>query len=108
MPHAIAHRDTTKYERQLHAMNMVQGSKLAGLYPNVAQATVNSIHHQAVKDLGRDLVVEARSAGPEKRETRIRNHPRLAAALCEQIDSVGQAARRLGINRAAHAWGRTG
>ena len=25
----------------------------------VAQATVNSIHHQAVKDLGRDLIVEA-------------------------------------------------
>jgi putative glutamine amidotransferase len=29
------------------------------MFPNVAQATVNSIHHQAVKDLGRDLVVEA-------------------------------------------------
>jgi putative glutamine amidotransferase len=29
------------------------------MYPKVAQAMVNSIHHQAVKDLGRDLVVEA-------------------------------------------------
>jgi putative glutamine amidotransferase len=29
------------------------------MYPSVTQATVNSIHHQAVKDLGRDLVVEA-------------------------------------------------
>jgi putative glutamine amidotransferase len=59
VPHAIAHRDTSKYELQLHPMSLVQGSRLAAMYPNVAQATVNSIHHQAVKDLGRDLIVEA-------------------------------------------------
>lgn len=59
VPNAIAHRDTSKYERQLHTMNVVQGSHLSTMFPNVSQATVNSIHHQAVKDLGRDLVVEA-------------------------------------------------
>jgi len=59
VPQAIAHRDTAKYELQLHQMNLVQGTHLAALYPNVAQATINSIHHQAVKDLGEDLVVEA-------------------------------------------------
>ena len=40
-------------------MSLVAGSKLAQLYPGVAQAKINTIHHQAVKDLGRDLVVEA-------------------------------------------------
>jgi len=59
VPHAIEHRDTSKYELQLHAMNFVQGTRLAKMYPDTAQATVNSIHHQAVKDLGRDLIVEA-------------------------------------------------
>jgi putative glutamine amidotransferase len=29
------------------------------MFPGVRQAKINSIHHQAVKDLGRDLVVEA-------------------------------------------------
>ena len=59
VPQALTHRDTTKYELQLHPMSLVQGSELAAMYPNVTQATVNSIHHQAVKDLGRELVVEA-------------------------------------------------
>jgi putative glutamine amidotransferase len=59
VPHAITHRDTSKYERQLHSMSLVQGTPLEAMYPNVAQATVNSIHHQAVKDLGSDLIVEA-------------------------------------------------
>jgi putative glutamine amidotransferase len=59
VPDAIAHRDTTKYELQLHTASLVQGTKLASLYPGVTQATINSIHHQAVKDIGRDLVVEA-------------------------------------------------
>ena len=34
---------------------------MARLYPELAKARVNSIHHQAVKNLGRDLQIEARS-----------------------------------------------
>ena len=56
---AIAHRDSDMYDRALHDVNLVAGTRLAQLYPGVAQAKINSIHHQAVKDLGRDLVVEA-------------------------------------------------
>jgi putative glutamine amidotransferase len=56
---SISHRDTALYERSLHDMTLVQGTRLAQMYPGVHQARVNSIHHQAVKDLGRDLVVEA-------------------------------------------------
>jgi putative glutamine amidotransferase len=56
---SITHRDTALYERSLHDMTLVQGTRLAQMYPGVHQARVNSIHHQAVKDLGRDLVVEA-------------------------------------------------
>jgi putative glutamine amidotransferase len=57
--HAISHRDADLYERALHDVNLVQGTKLSQMYPGTKQAKINSIHHQAVKDLGRDLVVEA-------------------------------------------------
>jgi len=60
-PDALKHVDSERYERQLHALELVPGSVLAGLYPQQRQAMVNSIHHQGVKDLGRDLVVEARA-----------------------------------------------
>src|ERR1700712_1269369 len=56
---AISHRDADLYERALHDVTMVQGTRLSKLYPSVKQAKINSIHHQAVKDLGKDLVVEA-------------------------------------------------
>jgi putative glutamine amidotransferase len=59
VPEALSHRDAAKYELQMHEMNIVQGSSLAKLYPGVTQAHVNSIHHQSIKDLGKDLVVEA-------------------------------------------------
>ena len=56
---AVSHRDTALYERALHDVTFVQGTRLAQMYPGVQQAKINSIHHQAVKDLGRDLVIEA-------------------------------------------------
>jgi putative glutamine amidotransferase len=59
LPAAIAHHDAALYDRRLHAVNLVQGTHLASLYPGTLQAAINSIHHQAVKDVGRDLVVEA-------------------------------------------------
>ncbi len=59
VPDAIVHNDVALYERQLHPMNILPGSGLAALYPQISQAAINSIHHQAVKDLGRDLEVEA-------------------------------------------------
>jgi len=40
-------------------VTLVRGTRLSQMYPGVQQAKVNSIHHQAVKDLGRDMVVEA-------------------------------------------------
>lgn len=60
-PHALAHRNWAIYEANSHAVAIVPGSGLARLYPDTALVKTNSIHHQAVKDLGRDLVVEARS-----------------------------------------------
>ncbi len=59
VPEAIEHRNAAKYDQQFHTISLVRGTHLADLYPGVTQATINSIHHQAVKDVGKDLVVEA-------------------------------------------------
>jgi putative glutamine amidotransferase len=61
LPESIAHRDLDHYERKFHGMQLEPGTRLAQLYPDKTRVAVNSIHHQAVKDLGRELTVEARS-----------------------------------------------
>jgi putative glutamine amidotransferase len=50
-----------QFDRHYHEIRFDPGSGLARLYPELAKARVNSIHHQAIKNLGRDLEVEARS-----------------------------------------------
>jgi putative glutamine amidotransferase len=59
------HRDREIYEGNCHEIRIEPGSGLARLYPGVQAACVNSLHHQAVRKLGRELVVEARSAADE-------------------------------------------
>lgn len=61
VPHALNHRNWAIYEQNCHATSLVPGSGLARMYPGTETVKTNSIHHQAVKELGRNLVVEARS-----------------------------------------------
>lgn len=61
LPEARVHRDWEIYDQNFHEMTIEKGSLLSKLYPAVTSAKVNSVHHQAVKDLGKGLVVEARS-----------------------------------------------
>jgi putative glutamine amidotransferase len=58
-PDALRHRMQSIYEKNCHATSIVPGSGLAHLYPGVSLVKTNSVHHQGIKDLGRDLVVEA-------------------------------------------------
>ncbi|RZI44857.1 gamma-glutamyl-gamma-aminobutyrate hydrolase [Herbaspirillum sp. HC18] len=58
LPAAIQHVSDL-YDSHYHLIHFPQGSALGTLFPSASEALVNSIHHQAVKDLGRDLVVEA-------------------------------------------------
>lgn len=58
VPTAIQHVSDL-YDSHYHLIHFPQGSALGTLFPSTGEALVNSIHHQAVKDLGRDLVVEA-------------------------------------------------
>jgi putative glutamine amidotransferase len=50
------------YDQHRHAVRFPDGSTLASMFPGRHEAVVNSIHHQAVKTLGRDLNIEAVSS----------------------------------------------
>ena len=51
-PEALRHRDPGLYDRNFHEIELLPGSRLAALYPGLVTARVNSVHHQAIKDLG--------------------------------------------------------
>jgi putative glutamine amidotransferase len=51
------------YDSHRHAIEFPPGSSLAPMFSSEAAPLVNSIHHQAVRDLGRDLRIEAVSRG---------------------------------------------
>ncbi len=53
------HYIPARYDEHAHRLRLREGGWLAGLYPQHAQAQVNSIHHQGVKGLGHGLEVEA-------------------------------------------------
>jgi gamma-glutamyl-gamma-aminobutyrate hydrolase PuuD len=58
VPTAMPHVNDL-YDSHRHTIEFPQGSSLAQLFPVQTAPLVNSIHHQAVRDLGRDLRIEA-------------------------------------------------
>ncbi|MDQ6882285.1 MAG: gamma-glutamyl-gamma-aminobutyrate hydrolase family protein, partial [Pseudomonadota bacterium] len=59
VPKALTHRDAGVYDLNFHSVEIVPGSRLSSLYPQACRVTVNSIHHQAIKDLAPGFEVEA-------------------------------------------------
>jgi gamma-glutamyl-gamma-aminobutyrate hydrolase PuuD len=60
VPEAL-HHVNAEYDRNRHEVSFPAGSSLSRLFKGKPQGLVNSIHHQAVKNLGRDMQVEALS-----------------------------------------------
>lgn len=58
---AHAHRVLDLYDEHTHEVDIVDGSWLQSIYSGAQRARVTSIHHQGVRRLGRDLIVEANS-----------------------------------------------
>ena len=58
-PAAHSHADTHLYDQLEHDVTFIQGTALTKLYPSASQLRVTSIHHQAVAELGKGVVVEA-------------------------------------------------
>ena len=47
--------------KPVHSINVVENSLLSKMFPNKDKLMVNSFHHQAVKDLGKGLVIDAKA-----------------------------------------------
>lgn len=58
LPEAAAHQ-TVDYDRHMHEVRFAEGGLLARLFAGRAGGGVVSIHHQAVRVLGRELEVDA-------------------------------------------------
>ena len=56
---SLTHRDPATYDLNFHSVDIVPGTRLSTLYPGVERVRVNSIHHQAMKDLSPEFVAEA-------------------------------------------------
>lgn len=61
IPGTLGHHDAAIYDQKFHDIRFIPDTGLARLYPDRTQARVNTIHHQAVKTLGHNVVVEARA-----------------------------------------------
>lgn len=76
-PGALIHRDAEIYDANLHRVKIEAASGLGRLYGGVREATINSVHHQAVKDPGKDVAIEARCAEDGIAEAlRLKDSPR--------------------------------
>lgn len=62
VPDTLVHRNWDIYDSNHHEINIESKSLLAKLHKNKRNATVNSIHHQGIKKLGKNLSVEAVSS----------------------------------------------
>jgi putative glutamine amidotransferase len=58
-PDAIKHRDADMYDSLRHQLIFEEGKILDRVYQSDGLNTVNSVHHQAIKDLGKGLEVLA-------------------------------------------------
>ncbi len=61
VPHSRVHRNWEVYDQIFHNVRIEAGGGLAKLYPGKTSVKVNTVHHQAVKDLAKELKVEATS-----------------------------------------------
>lgn len=59
IPGTLVHRNAEIYERNRHDVDFTPASHIARWF-GTTHATINSVHHQAIKDVAPDLVVEGR------------------------------------------------
>lgn len=61
LPGSLDHRNWEIYDRNFHDVIFEPGSDLSKWYPGKTRAKINTIHHQALREIGKGLVVEAKA-----------------------------------------------
>ncbi|MDB4656123.1 gamma-glutamyl-gamma-aminobutyrate hydrolase family protein [Flavobacteriales bacterium] len=61
-PNSNQHRNAVEYDRVHHGVRFEEGSFFEKLYADEKNPMVNSVHHQAVKELGKGLLPQAFAA----------------------------------------------
>lgn len=56
---SLVHRDAASYDKVHHPVELTPHGMLANIYANTSLNHVNSVHHQGIKDVGKNLQVEA-------------------------------------------------
>ena len=94
---AIQHRDAEQYDHLLHAVSFKEGKLLDRIYGKSSPMKVNSVHHQAIKDLGKELevwavcpddgIIEAigYTGAEEGKVMAVQWHPEFSESLSEQL-----------------------
>lgn len=59
VPDSLVHRDWDIYDQNFHEARIDNDSGLSKLYPGVRTFRINTVHHQAIKDLAKGLRAEA-------------------------------------------------
>lgn len=77
----LEHVDRELYENNVHPVRLVEGTRLSEIYGGRTEAMVNSVHHQAIRQLGEDLVVEARAPDGVIEAVRLDSPDRYAAGV---------------------------
>lgn len=57
---SINHRDQEQYDKLIHSANILKNSPLFDIF-NQEEVIINSVHHQGIKDIGKDLDIMAYS-----------------------------------------------
>ena len=94
---AIRHRDAELYDELLHPIAFTEGKLLERIYAGDSPLMVNTVHHQAIKDLGKDLevlaicpedgIIEAigYTGAEEGKVMAVQWHPEFSNSLSDQL-----------------------
>ena len=90
------HRSAQEYDSKFHPVEFIEGKFLSKVYAGVKEPQINTVHHQAIKDLSDDLEVWATAPDgvieavgvigqPEGRCFGVQWHPEFSHTLGKQV-----------------------
>jgi putative glutamine amidotransferase len=93
----LTHRDADLYDKVSHGVSFTKGKILDKIYSGEKNPRINTVHHQSIKDLGKDLEILAicpedgtieaigYTGAEEGKIMGVQWHPEFSAALKEEV-----------------------